>query len=153
MKKVLIPILFIILSFTSCETINEDKIAEEHFNLIVSYLQNKDTENLKNMFCEVSRQSPTLESEIENAFDFFDSKIISYDILVSSSEGEYGDFKKLFIHPHIVDITLENGKKFTMIYYEYLENTSYKDKIGISKISIYDETNNDKEYIIGKFLD
>lgn len=161
MAKILKIIFFIIILttisfiFTGCfegKYINSNKIEKEQCEAILQYLDNDDVEGLKSMFCNKVESSTELDTQIQDAMDFFEGKTISYDTVLGAGGGSYKDGKIDWkdIHPHITEIVTDANKKYDIKFYSYIICESDKDKVGISEISIKSE--NDEECIIGEWI-
>ena len=153
-----VTILFCMLLATGCwdrpfydSTVEGNRLSKE----ILGYLENDDAEGLKSMFCEITRESPTLDEEIQAALEFFEGKITDYEkitVLTSSEESvRDGQIVFYFIGPYVKDIETDAGKVYTIKTCTFLVHAKDEKKVGVSEILIAD--GNGDECVVGEFLD
>lgn len=148
----------IILSGCGANTktsINSNKEVKKTANTIFDCLNNDDCETMKELFCESSRESSTLDEQITEAFDFFDGKIVSHDSLegigTSGKTVENGEITKLDASPFIQHIKTDSNKEYEIRFYQYIINDEFPEKVGVSEISIKEV--HGEEIIIGEYVD
>lgn len=144
MKRTCLIIVFVfMLILTGCaEHYNTKKISEDKSKKILNYLQDEDSEGLKKMFCQKVKNTEDLDSQIEDAFDFFDGKVISHDNILSneSQTVKKGEVTYLYISPRIENIKTDSTKTYNIYVCYYVVNINNKDLEGLSKIIIEDNS-------------
>lgn len=153
MKKICYVILAtFLLMFSGCRInrINPDKASKETMNQVLNYLNNDDAEGLKGMFCEKIKVRDSLDDEINQAMEFFDGKIDSYDDLTTPNTEviEKGRQVEVEISPSI-NVTTTTGQTYDIIIYMFLVNVEDEEKVGISEINI--KCSDGKEITIGNY--
>ena len=147
MKK-LIFLIVVILFFTSCSKINKfvdeqsadfeyiENISKE----IVRCFDEKDSENLKLMFCTNSQQKYNLDEEIQNAFALYNGHSKSYIVTNKYWTGSKkdGNFTDKHFNPNI-KIETQEGDMYNIGFYIYEIYEYDKGEIGIGAISLEDE--------------
>ena len=122
----------------------------ETVDRLMDYIINKDGDGLKSMFCEAVSLSVNLGEQIQAAFDFFDSEIVSYSGIGGGGidkATERGKITRLAFRPIIRNIETDSGCNYSLRVSSYLVFDEHPDKVGISKIIITAE--NEKECVIG----
>lgn len=156
-KKIsLISILLFSFLLTSC-TDNQQVDKKEIKNTVeqmMEYIVDKDAENVFNFFTldiRNNRKDITME-EIQQAFDYIDGNITSYDAVEIGGEEEHKEEGKIeFFHclPEVCNVTTDTGCKYTIRFtYGYIW-TEKPEREGIWKIYIIDEENSDSNMVIG----
>ena len=108
MKKLLIPLLTAAtILLTSCgggddDYKTPDESASEMITNIVVCFENEDKETLKSYFSESARKYKEIDTEIDEAFEFIDGKIVSYGepdsrVIGPIEEKEFGATTKKVI--------------------------------------------------------
>ena len=160
MAKKLFVIMFlsiIVLNLSSCVFIplfdNSDE--ENVFTVktqmkndckeIIRCLEEKDSDTLKNMFCEkLLNNYENIDEDIEQAMVFFQGNITSYgNVLYGDSDSiRNGEYVLFTVSPHIKELKTDADKEYRIKYYQDLINVENPDRIGVSYIKITDETDN-----------
>lgn len=148
-------LIFAFLFFCVSCSFNEtyDK-AEEHSDMIITCMKEKDVTTLKEMFCPYININHNLEDEIEKAFEFFDGEIVSdgdkHFLEEAGGTTENGKTITSRIQPKIRHIKTDSEKEYEIVFNEYLINDDNPDYIGITRITI---TNEDGvKYMIGEII-
>ena len=124
----------------------------ETVDRLMGYFISKDNESLKSMFCEIIRTTGSIDEQIQSAFEFFDSEIVSYSGIQGGAINkatERGKIIRLAFSPTIRNIETNLGTSYEVKVYSYVVYDKYPNRIGISQITIVDE--NEKECVIGDF--
>lgn len=119
--------------------IDSDTYGKEKSKELLGYLSNNDTDGLKSMFCDLTLSLKTFNNEIQIALDFFDGRVISYNINGINSGESIKDGKrtKMDISPYITDIITDTNYLYELIYYYYIINEEYPEKFIKTIINIY----------------
>ena len=158
-KKIFIIMVLsiIVLNFSSCVFIplfdNSDE--QNVFTVkaqmkndckeIIRCLEEKDSDTLKNMFCEkLLNNYENIDEDIEQAMVFFQGNITSYGNVLYGDDDSFinGECVKFSASPIIDPITTDSGKEYSIVYNEHIIDVENPEKIGISYIEICDENNN-----------
>lgn len=160
LKKILIvSIVFIISSiFIGCsksqfKVISSNKIAKQNCKIVLNSLECGDKEALKKLFCNKVKCSTEIDSQIQDAINFFEGKAVSYDISTDAGESSYrnGKVDYMNVQPQITDIVTDANKKYNIIFYMYIVCLDDQDKVGVSKICI--KSDSGEELIIGSWIE
>ena len=107
---------------------------------LLQYLSENDSDSLKNMFCERTRNSPDFNQEIEDVLEFFEGEVTSHDSLVGktsdSKSMDNGKITRLYIVPDITSVETDEGKTYEIWFHTYLVNADHPDLVGIMQIVI-----------------
>ena len=152
----ILKIVLMISLATSCWNrpfISPDKEGYDRSKELLSYLENDDAEGLKSMFCEITRESPTIDEEIEAALAFFEGKIISRDKESTPCEESVrnGEIVYLEIAPDIDNIKTDKEQIYRVKFYVQVVNAKSPEKEGVSEIVITNAEG--EECVVGEFLD
>ena len=157
MKKIIgivILIIFIVPILYGCDKfINADKVGIKTCDKIINYLENGDNEGLKKMFCNKTLDNENIDEEIEDAIDFFNGKVKSYDVKILGSGESFRDGKReyLSISPRIENIVTDTNNQYKIEVYYYIVYRDDIDKEGISEITIESETG--EKCTIGQYIE
>ena len=90
------------------------------------------------MLCEMTRESPTIDEEIEVALEFFEGKIISRDKESTPCEESVrnGEIVYLEIAPAINNIKTDKEQIYRVKFYVQVVNAKSPEKEGVSEIVI-----------------
>lgn len=143
----LILLSTIVLLLSSCKAI-EKKLApyagtaEKMRNSVMDGFTNKNTELLKELFCDKVKDTHDLDEEIQATFEFIKGNIISYDLSMYGPSGEEVRDGKVVLKDRSINVDkvitdLDNEYKIAFNY--YLVNEEHKDMIGITFITITDK--------------
>jgi len=143
--------LLVFIAFTSCDENEEyktpDQLAKERQTEIMECFINKDKETLKGFFSEyVINKYPDIDSQIDEAFNFLDGEIVSYDEPNSRASGpsdrkSYGGTT--------LNIFTDKDTKYKISFTGWLSNSEQPDKVGIIRVKIANMTG---EYDDNKLL-
>ena len=78
-----------------------------------------------------------LDNEIEEAFDFIDGKIVSYDNPFANAMGSH---EKKACGGRVTNIITENGTEYSISFTGWLTYDSDESKIGVEGIRIVNDT-------------
>lgn len=93
-------VLFFSLVGCGIKHVDSDSEAERISKEILDAISKDDKEGLKDVFCDIIIDSSDFNEEIQEAFDFFEGEVISYDISAKGSEEkvDYGKQKYLDLY-------------------------------------------------------
>lgn len=143
MKKVITILMVTIMAFStlcSCgsgEYKTPTQQAKEIQTEIMKCFENGDKETLKSFFSEYATDNYDLDSQIDEAFDFIDGKIVSYDEPFGRADGSserkaYGATTK--------NIITDKGITYKFSFAGQLTNKKEPDNIGVASIKIINMT-------------
>ena len=138
--------LLMLISFTSCDEDEEYKspnqLAKERQTEIMECFINKDKETLKGFFSEyVINKYPDIDSQIDEAFNFIDGEIVSYDEPNSSASGPSdrksygGDTRNI--------LTIKNTE-YRIVFRGRLTSDNEPEKTGVRCITVINMTESNK---------
>ena len=138
--------LLMLVSFTSCDEDEEyktpDQLAKERQTEIMECFVNKDKETLKSFFSEyVINKYPDIDSQIDEAFNFLDGEIVSYDEPNTSASGpsdrkSYGGDTR--------NIVTTQNTEYRIIFRGRLTSDEEPEKIGVRCITVINMTESNK---------
>lgn len=107
---------------------------------IIRCINEKDSDGLKEMFCEHIKSSNDIDCEIENMFDVMDKPIINHDpILIGGEKITHdGEIKKDFIAAGVSNVCLDGDNAVYYISFNALTVADSNDLVGVSYIGLYD---------------
>lgn len=112
---------------------------------ILYCFDNNDTSKLKALFCESIVDSHDLDAEIQEAFKFFDGKIVSQGKSIGMSEGEVKKRNEKIlwqtVHPNLLNITIDNGSEYSIYFCAYLVYENHDENVGITYINVVNSEN------------
>ncbi len=124
------------------ELFEADTMKQEMTDTIVGYLNNKDIESLKSLFCPKSQGLEDFDKQINAAIDLIDGSIISYDDKLMGSEGkstEYGRITELDRRWGVDEVITDSGKKYELyIDYQVIYENDIG-KVGIQRLFVENE--------------
>ncbi len=160
MKKLISIFLVLTVStlcFAGCIGVGfatpEEK-AKQQSSQIIKCFENKDKDRLKSMFCKTVSDKCNLDEEIQEAFDFINGEIVSYDEPHGISGGasfEDGERIRQSLRGHISYIKTDTDKTYNLRFHSYLIFKANKNNVGVTNISLI--LQNDKVYDIGEFIE
>ena len=156
MKKMITTIIatiFLILNFDGCSLLQkayteleaESQYIENQTAEIIRCFNQKDVEGLKKLFCLNSQEYYDLDSEIQNAFEYYEGTSESYILYNSSSAGggmDNGEWVDKHFRPDIKNIKTDAGKQYTIGFSTYSIYKYDTGKVGIGILALYDENDN-----------
>ncbi|MDE7293505.1 MAG: DUF5104 domain-containing protein [Oscillospiraceae bacterium] len=111
---------------------------------ILHCFNEKDSEGLKEMFCDLIKNTHDLDSEIEEAFAVIDKPIISYRPFQIGGE-EYrreGVITKSWISADIQNVKISEEERYDVVFSANLVTGKGDVFIGVDRIAIYDDNDN-----------
>lgn len=120
---------------------------------VLNCFKEKDKKALKALFCDVSKESDTLDDEIQIAMEFIDGEIESYnENIVGGEQTSYedGKIRKQSLDAYMQKIETDSGCIYSIRTYAYTKNEDEPEKIGISKIQI--KLEDGEEIVIGEYI-
>ena len=113
-------------------------LAKERQTEIMECFISKDAETIKSFFSEyVIETYPDIDTQIDEAFNFLDGEIVSYDEPFSSESGSkerkaYGGDTR--------NIITDKGTEYKISFKGWLTNSKETDKVGVLSIKVIDMT-------------
>lgn len=110
---------------------------------LVNCFNNEDASALKEMLCQRSQELDDIDEQIQDAFDFIEGNITSFDENVTGSEGkstEYGTTTKLDRFFSIDDIVTYAEQEYSIYVSENLIYQNDSKREGITQITIENES-------------
>ncbi|MBD5145605.1 MAG: DUF5104 domain-containing protein [Ruminococcus sp.] len=148
--KIKAIVILLITSVIICGCTNNSiespsQIARQYADDILYCFDNNDISKLKALFCESIANSHDLDTEIQEAFEFFNGKIVSKGKSIGMSEGgvlkENGKISKQTVHPNLLNIVTDNGSEYSIYFCAYLVYENHDENIGITYINIFNSEN------------
>lgn len=110
---------------------------------LIDCFNNKDTSALKEMLCERSQNLDDIDEQIQDAFDFIDGNVTSFDENVTGSEGKstrHGTTTELDRFFSIDDIVTDAEQEYSIYVSENLIYKNDSKREGITQITIENES-------------
>ena len=143
--KIIFISLILIMVLTACDNyVSTYSSSQTEGQKILKCFEEKDKKTLKSIFSEKMRKRKELDSEIDEALNFIDGKIVSYDPDTFGGDGDAideGKIKYIRLYIHISDIKTDKDKKYYISALYYIKNGIEPDNEGLVALTIYDETN------------
>jgi len=158
MKKVITIVIIIIVStiITACANDPNYKTPDERSKQqqinVVECFKNKDAEKFKKMFCPKIISKGNIDNEIQEAFNFIDGDIVSYDEprgRIGGKTIQYGRTTECEFRGKIVNIKTDTGHLYHITFTSYDIFNDDADKVGISELGVFSD--NGIEHTIGDF--
>ena len=145
-------LIFCLVAFSSCTNVNPDKASKEQFEQVLDYLNDDDTEGLKDMFCEKIKSSSEidLDKQLDEVMEFFDGKVVLYDDFTKPNieKTEFGGPKEISIMPSAT-VKTDTGKSYEINFHAHIVYKEDEEKVGISEIVI--QTDDKEKIIVGDY--
>ncbi len=128
----------------------DDSEGDECALKVMDCFINKDSETLKEMFCSKAKIRPDFDEQINEAFEFIDGNIISYDdYIISCSSVSYDDGKLVerYYGPIIRNVKTDTQRTYKLYVNLYTVYNKDEGRIGINSFSIYEDESN--EHTVG----
>ncbi|NLZ46438.1 MAG: DUF5104 domain-containing protein, partial [Clostridiales bacterium] len=127
---------------SSDKYITPDKQADNLTLQIFECFLDKDSEELKSLFSKNIQDSYEHDTEIQEAFNYIDGNIISYDkpdgeIQGESRRGEKG-VTELIFGGKIRNIETDKGKVYSISFTSYAINKDDENNVGVLSIGVID---------------
>ncbi|MCR5143632.1 MAG: DUF5104 domain-containing protein [Ruminococcus sp.] len=140
-KRIINLMIVIIIMLSSCGKISDNKTPDQQAlevqNQIMECFVNEDKETIKTLFSEDIIQKNDIDSQIEDAFEYIDSEIISYD---EPKTGETGNIEKKDYGARTTNIITKNGTKYCIGFKGWYSYNEIPEKVGVYCIAVYNET-------------
>lgn len=130
----------------------DDSDGDECALKVIDCFINKDSETLKEMFCSRAKIDPDFDKKIEEAFEFIDGNIISYDDYIACDSGvEYDEGKVVerYYGPSIKNIKTDAQRTYNLYFDLYTVYDKDEEKVGITSLTIYERERKDSRYTLG----
>lgn len=140
MKKGVFIIAFLMLfASISCSSSSDTEAAELLAVQLIDNIENEDNNSIKEMFCQKSQESETLDEEIAELFNIITSDIDSYEDISCNSGQTYseGVLTRQQITVFIDEVKTSNDT-YNIVFYVLNVNADDESLVGISEIDIYD---------------
>ena len=99
---------------------NYYRVGDEETEELFSYLNTKDSEGLKSMFCEIITHSDNIDEQIQKALEFFEGELISYNRNGGASESKVRERGRTIIqlnsHRTSPNSTINRVRAFPILY-------------------------------------
>lgn len=108
---------------------------------IMEAIQKGSCADLEELFCTYCREQTDLETQLQNAFDFFEGKITGFDKPDADQGKRSTDSKGVIydcIKGNVLNIETDEGKKYELKFFSYRENRDHPEYIGVYCIWITD---------------
>lgn len=123
----------------SCSSSSDTETAELFAVQLIDNINNEDNNSIKEMFCQKSRESETLDEEIDKLFDIITSDIDSYED-ISCNSGE--TYSKGVLTRQQITVFINEAKTsndtYNIVFFVLNVNADDESLVGISEIDIYD---------------
>jgi len=144
MKKIITILIVTIMAFStlcSCgsgEYKTPTQQAEETLSQILDCFVNNDVETLKGYFCPYIQDNVSdLDQKINDAFNLFDGKIVSYNDPFGSA---CGSSERKDTGATIENIKTDKGTEYSIAIKAWLTNNKEPEKIGVYVLVVKNET-------------
>lgn len=124
------------LAITGRQPIKQD--AKNKLSEIMGCFMDKDREGIKSFFSGyIIEKYPEINEQIDNAFDFLDGEIITYD---EPEEKVYGGINKREYDVRCFWVITDKGTEYTIGVKGWYRHNEMPEKIGARVIFVVDET-------------
>lgn len=158
MRKALVLLLSISIFLTSCSLPFDDKenepsrveVAKQTQIEIMDCFLNKDNEGIKDLMSPYVQQNYALDAEIEEAFEYIDGNIVSYDepkFGASAAASDESGWVKYGYHGSTENVITDKGTEYEISFKGWCIYRDDDSKVGVYRIYISNETK--KESIHG----
>ncbi len=146
----MLTVCVITTTFSSCVFKGKREPETPKAELVLQYIQEKNTDGIYDLLCERLQNQPGIKQEIENTFDIFDGKIVSYEVgKIGGAGGVYIDGKVKEHKGHSCEqIKTSSEKVYQLVVNYYDENDFETDLVGIFFISIVENHSDGTPYTI-----
>lgn len=130
----------------------DDSDGDECALKVIDCFINKDSETLKELFCSRAKNSVDFDKQIDEAFEFIDGNIISYnDYFPTDSSTSYDEGKLVekYYGPTINNIKTDAQRTYNLYFDLYTVYDKDKGKVGITSLTIYERERKDSRYTLG----
>lgn len=142
---VLLGIVLLMLSFSSCRFINKGKVTRDNkikqdAETIMEGIKNSDYESIQEIFSPyVKQRYPDLQSDIAELMGTIEGNIVSYDAVSRSSTGGHSDpdgWIERSTEGTIRNVKTDQDKTYTIKFEGYEINRDKPEKVGVRYIGI-----------------
>ncbi|MGN0632544.1 MAG: DUF5104 domain-containing protein [Oscillospiraceae bacterium] len=158
MRRILVLLLSMSIVLTSCSfpfsskenTPGRVELAEQTQNEIMDCFLNKDSEGIINLMSPYVQQNYALDTEIEEAFEYIDGEIVSYDepkFGASAAASDESGWVRYGYHGSTENVITDKGTEYTISFKGWCIYRDDASKVGVYRIYISNETK--KETIHG----
>lgn len=118
----------------------DDSEGEECGLKVIDCFINKDSETLKDLFCNYVKNTHDLDSEIEEAFGVIKEEIVSYDKFRIGSADSFEEGVRVYADISCtVPVKTSDDEEFEICIFSYIENSEKPNLVGLKMISIYSD--------------
>ena len=140
MKKYIFIITILMLTaLIQCSFSSDIEVSESLAMQLIDNINNEDNNSIKEMFCQKSRESETLDEEIAELFNIITSDIDSYED-ISCNSGE--TYSKGVLTRQQITVFINEAKTsndtYNIVFFVLNVNADDESLVGISEIDIYD---------------
>lgn len=128
----------------------DDSEGDECALKVMDCFINKDSETLKEMFCSKAKIRPDFDEQINEAFEFIDGNIISYDDYIASMDEVAYDEGKVVrkYHAPVTDhIKTDKNRTYKITINLYTVLDKDEGRVGITSLTVRE--NKDNAYRVG----
>lgn len=129
----------------------DDSVGDECALKVIDCFINKDSETLKEMFCSRAKIDPDFDKQIDEAFEYINGNIISYDDYIPSASSANYDEGKLverFYSPRIKNIKTDAKRTYKIVINLYTVYDKDEERVGINSLTVR-ENSEDSVYRLG----
>lgn len=120
--------------------ISDDLEGEECGLKVIDCFINKDSETLKNLFCNYVKNTHDLDSEIEEAFGAIKEEIVSYDKFRIGSVDSFEEGVRVYADISCtIPVKTSDDEEFEICIFSYIENSERPNLVGLKMVSIYSD--------------
>lgn len=141
MKKILVILLMVIsISLTSCDSLFNSNYMDDHeycdmiMENLTTYLEKKNTEELKKMFAPKLYDSSTFDEDLKSLIDYYEGECES--LMGTVTSGEYSNWDYEEKHHGIVYTVVTSVDTFRFRIFLYEKDSRSKDNVGITKLYV-----------------
>jgi len=134
----------------------DDSDGDECALKVMDCFINKDSETLKEMFCSKAKIRPDFDEQINEAFEFIDGNIISYDDYIASMDEvayEEGKAVERYYVPIIDDIKTDKNRTYKIAIRLYTVFDEDEGRVGITSVTIRENDDNIYRFGLPEYLD
>ncbi len=117
------------------EQITPARLAKERQNEIMGCFINKDKETLKSFFSESAIENYPIDEQIDEAFNYLDDEIVSYDEPFPYAGGPVG---RRYYGADTKHIITDKGTEYKIVFNGKLEFDENPKEIGVNSIKVID---------------
>jgi len=129
--------------------------ARAYVREVMRCIEERDAIALRNKFCNIIEDSPEIDAQIEELFDFIDGNVVHYDLDGFFEEYDYDDSGNRIRYSYCVrvrKVDTDSGKSYVIRIYFELKNDGRGDRLGISELRAERWSRDKQEVKVGDFL-